>query len=617
MDIWVLVLKIGISALVSVALLFLARNFFYLYQASGYRLKAYGALVCKQYRVLVTNLIASIALFGIAKLVLVLTPTRYWAYLTIALFLFACIVLAKINKRREAKTPLVKTNRVKRLFVVFTLCAFAVCLGLMFVFYQTILEHSLLKFTPLLLPLIVALAGIIILPFELANNNRYVRRAKKRVRALQQPNPANSQGLKVIGITGSFGKTSVKFVLSHILSAKYKTVPSPSSYNTPLGLTKVILNKLEPDTEIFVAEMGAKRRWDIDTLCKIANPDIAIITAVGNQHLDTFKTLDTIKKTKYELVDYVSKRVKTERQVSAGQVGKCEMQENKLKGPTVFEANNAANQQNAQYSTTHSSINLRFAAFNLDNEVAKAYYGKTDIEKLGSSTLPLVQSFVVAKDIVTSKDGSTFTLHFKDSGESIFCTTVLLGRHNISNIVLCAGVAHKLGVSLQEIAKQIATLAPVKHRLELIRSGGITVIDDSFNASVEGVVAALEVLKSFSDTLEGSSYSKFFKAQAKLVARENKSGVRKIVITPGLIELGEFEKEENYIFGVRIASAADLVFLIGRNAETIKAGLLSKGFNETNILTFKTLAKALEKYGQVSREGDVVLFSNDLPDALE
>ena len=113
--------------------------------------------------------------------------------------------------------------------------------------------------------------------------------------------------MKVIGITGSYGKTSVKNILSTILSSKFKICPTPASYNTPLGLAKTILSNLREDDEIFIAEMGAKQVGDITELCDMVCPEIGIITGIGNQHFLTFGNIDNIVKTKSELAEFVSK----------------------------------------------------------------------------------------------------------------------------------------------------------------------------------------------------------------------------------------------------------------------------------------------------------------------
>lgn len=116
--------------------------------------------------------------------------------------------------------------------------------------------------------------------------------------------------LKVIGITGSYGKTSVKYYLSTVLKAKYNVLMTPESYNTPMGVVKTIREQLRPTHEIFVCEMGARHVGDIKEICDIVFPEYGIITSIGEQHLETFKSIENIIKTKFELYDAVADKDK-------------------------------------------------------------------------------------------------------------------------------------------------------------------------------------------------------------------------------------------------------------------------------------------------------------------
>ena len=150
---------------------------------------------------------------------------------------------------------------------------------------------------PLLLPLWVALGGLLAWPIEKLVSEMYFRDAQKKLAA--RPD------IIKIGITGSYGKTSVKFILGTILQEKYQTLITPSSFNTPMGVTKIIRERLTPATQVFVAEMGARHVGDIKELCRLVHPRYGVLTSVGPQHLDTFHTLERIKNTKYELMDAV------------------------------------------------------------------------------------------------------------------------------------------------------------------------------------------------------------------------------------------------------------------------------------------------------------------------
>ena len=189
--------------------------------------------------------------------------------------------------------------------------------------------------------------------------------------------------------------------------------------------------------------------------------------------------------------------------------------------------------------------------------------------------------------------GSEFDLQIRGT-DSVHCTTQLLGKHNIMNVLGCAATAYELGLTLAQIAAGIQKAEPVEHRLQLINpNNGTLVIDDAFNSNPNGTKAAMEVL---------SMYTQF----------------RKICVTPGMVELGEKEEEENQAFGERMAAVCQFVILVGQTrAIPIKRGLLKAGFPEENIFVGENLDQATEILGALIRPGDVVLFENDLPDHYE
>ena len=153
-----------------------------------------------------------------------------------------------------------------------------------------------------LAPLLTVIGNIVNSPIEKANRQYYINDAKKMLKACPD--------LKVIGITGSYGKTSVKYYLSTVLKAKYNVLMTPESYNTPMGVVKTIREQLRPTHEVFVCEMGARHVGDIKEICDIVFPEYGIITSIGEQHLETFKSIDNIIKTKFELYDAVSDKSK-------------------------------------------------------------------------------------------------------------------------------------------------------------------------------------------------------------------------------------------------------------------------------------------------------------------
>lgn len=434
-----------------------------------------------------------------------------------------------LQRKAKMKKPLVFTPRVKRLLVVMTLLD-ALLVGLLAGLLPVPWYRVALAVFPALLPLWVALAGWMAWPVEKLISEMYFRDAQRIL--------GEHPDLVKIGITGSYGKTSVKFILGTLLSERYQTLVTPSSFNTPMGVTKVIRTRLLPAHQVFVAEMGARHVGDIKELCRLVHPRLGVLTSVGPQHLDTFKTLERIKRTKYELMDAVPED------------GCC--------------------------------------FFPDDGGICRALYDQTSKEKRLCSLRPTPDADMWAEDITVSPEGSRFRLCTKEG--SVVCETRLLGEHNIQNVLLAAMVCRHLNMTLRQVAHGISRLEPVEHRLQLIRNpGGMTIIDDAFNSNPQGARAALAVLKQFPH--------------------------RRIIITPGMVELGEEEAALNRAFGEEMAGCVDVAVLVGRrHTQPIAEGLRAAAFSEENLYVVASLDEAAALLRQMGRSGDTVLFENDLPD---
>jgi UDP-N-acetylmuramoyl-tripeptide--D-alanyl-D-alanine ligase len=183
---------------------------------------------------------------------------------------------------KAARGAVKNTARIKRLrAAVILLCILGIGLPLLF------------------LPRTVAAANTVMLPVENAIKRKWTKLAVKKLR---QPQFA---GLVKIGITGSYGKTTVKNILHVMLSSQYKVLSSPDSFNTPLGFAKTVNRHLTGGVQVLIMEMGARHRGDIAEMCRLLRPDHGIITAIGPCHLETFGDIETIKRTKYELFDAI------------------------------------------------------------------------------------------------------------------------------------------------------------------------------------------------------------------------------------------------------------------------------------------------------------------------
>ncbi|MGI5898798.1 MAG: UDP-N-acetylmuramoyl-tripeptide--D-alanyl-D-alanine ligase [Christensenellales bacterium] len=467
------------------------------------------------------------ALIGAAVLYFVIQLSNAAVWMISAIVLSAALAgavlisAAKKTLGKDVKKKLAFTKRMQRL-IAMTAFVWAVMLVL------AMLETVLIPLLAIIAPFLPMIAGWIMQPVERGINQRFFNDAKSRLE--------KREDLIKIGITGSYGKTSTKFILAAILSQKYNVLASPSSFNTPMGLTRVIREQLTQAHQVFIAEMGARHVGDIDELCDLVAPKYGLITSVGKQHLETFFSLQNIINTKYELIAALPE------------------------DGTAFFAD--------------------------DGGIVRGMWERTDIEKVLSGFAD--DCFITARDISVGERGCDFTLGLGE--ESIQVSTKLLGRHNISNILLCCAVAIKLGISLQQIKAALAKLEPVEHRLQLIKgAGGLTIIDDAFNSNPAGAKAALEVISQFSG--------------------------RRVIITPGMVELGDEETELNRKFGRQMAKSVDTAVLLGRKrCAPIRQGLLEEGFPEESIIMAESLNEAMAQIHKYAGAGDVLLFENDLPD---
>ena len=457
----------------------------------------------------------------------------------------------KMNKlvyklEKNQKTPIVWTDRAKRLLKKHKLVNF-IAFVLIVVFSLGIFDGSGSYVISILATLILSFLiyfyqyRLLILtnkwakPTEDKINMGFYKSAQAKIKKFKE-----EEGLKVLGITGSFGKTSVKFISDTILSEGLRVKNTPSSFNTPMGLSKIINNELERDREVFIAELGAKVPGEIHEVAELVQPDIGIITAIGPTHMHLFKTIENIQKTKYELIE--------------------DLPEDGI------------------------------AIFNYDNDYVKPLADKTKKKTYRYGTKDFDKLDVYADEIKVNETGSEFVLNIKGVGE-IKCSTRLLGVHNISNLLAAATAAHVLGLSLEEIQRGISKVETVEHRLSLIPSSNNTiVIDDAFNSNPVGFRAALDVLREFKDH-------------------------RKIIITPGMVELGDMEEEENRKIGQVMADVLDFAILVGKKRTLpIYEGLKDKNFDEEKIYRVSSLDEATKVLAKISMAGDVVLFENDLPD---
>jgi UDP-N-acetylmuramoyl-tripeptide--D-alanyl-D-alanine ligase len=383
-------------------------------------------------------------------------------------------------------------------------------------------------------PFLLVASDVLLGPLERSVNRSFLRSATA---TLEEVRPL------VVGVTGSFGKTSTKFAIQQLLDrGRGIALATPGSYNTPLGVCRTINEHLEASHRYFVVEMGAYGEGEIAELCRFVHPTIGVLTAIGPAHLDRFGSMDAIRRAKYEIV------------ASLPGDGTAVMN---VDDPEVR------------------------ALADATDRVAVVRYG------IGAAGAP----HITATDLELSDSGARFVISDTRDGSSLEAHTKLLGRHATGHVLAGVAVALTAGSTLDELGPAIQGLTPVEHRLQLLNgSGGVTVIDDAYNSNPEGAAAALEVL-------------------AAMPAR------RRVVVTPGIIELGERQFDENLSFGGRAAAVADVIIVVAKtNREAITSGARGAA---AEVLTVDSLAEATDRLRTVLGAGDVVLFENDLPDHYE
>lgn len=523
MDILFLIALIlfGVSALFS-----LHRQLQMLQQNSYFPSRYYGWI--KNSYSVVTALCA-ILFCGIS---LLYTNKHYLPFLIISAVILIIRFVIAIKLHKKSIKKLVVTARVKRLFAA-AIIPLAALITVSAVFYDTLASQICIMITVMLAsitPILTMLSWLITYPCEKAVTRWYINDAKKILRSYRD--------LTVIGVTGSYGKTTTKFILQRILSEKFNVVATPQSFNTPLGVVRTVRGDLKPQTQVFICEMGAKNVGDIKEICDIANPQYGIITSVGAQHLDTFRSIDNVYNTKFELACAVIKN-----------------------GGEAF-----INGSSAEIAKRADKNAKGFRIYGMENS----------------------HEFF-AENITYSRNGSTFDLVL--SGERISVTTRLLGLHSVNDIVAAAALAYKLGVTPSQIRFAVSQLKPTEHRLELksFRNGSL-LIDDAYNSNPEGCLEAVRVLGSF-------------------------EGMRKVIITPGLIELGEKEYECNYNLGLTAAQYCDDIILVGKNrSKPMREAVETTDFDTNHLYIVSSFAEAMEIYAPTADNNSVVLLENDLPD---
>ncbi len=467
----------------------------------------------------------------------------------VSMFIAFLLVNSEPNplKSSYVKKKLVITERVKKIKILsFYLWLIFAILGML----ASIIYINDFKFV-LLYSFLVAFLTIQLIPYFIIISNwilsfnenkiqRFYLSDAKRIYKLYAP--------YTIGITGSYGKTSTKMLLTEILNQTLAPTFSPiASINTLMGVTAFIRKNLRLFHKYSIIEMGAYNVGSIKRLCNLTPPDAAIVTSVGIMHLERYGSQEQVFRAKSELPKEISKD-----------------------GILVCNGDDPYCRRMAtEYKTSKTYL-----------------YGFENKEK---------DLDVWISNLSFDKEGSHFTINYKEIEYEISCK--IFGKPLISNVLACFTMACALGASPEHVAVIIQTLETYDNRLQLVNTNWgdkeLVVLKDAYNSNPVGFKAALEVLG-------------------------NIEGNQKILVTPGMVELGNEQYTKNKEIAIQAAGVCDYVYIVGStNKKAFLDGLKEKEYKKEKIVEVKEMKEALDLVKASSRNGDVVLIENDLPDIYE
>jgi len=424
---------------------------------------------------------------------------------------------------RGRTSPLVATRRLRVLAAVWVaLEAVVVVAGIVLGAPAVLAAAALVLSAPL-----VDAACAVTAPFERRMNGRFVRTATERLRRVAPT---------VVAVTGSYGKTSTKNHIAHLVEGTRRVVATPASFNNRAGLARAINEQLSDGTEVFVAEMGTYGKGEIAELCRWCPPEIAVITAIGPVHLERFGSEEAITEAKAEITEAAS-----------------------------------------------------VVVLNVDDPHLRALADRLD--RPGPSTAPKTvvrcSTTDATADVLVARTGGGVRLVLADGPVG---DPVVLGTGVQSSNLACAvAVALRLGVPAELVRARLADLPSVPNRLAAgTADSGVVVLDDTFNSNPAGAAAALDAL-----------------ARATTGA-----GGRRVVVTPGMVELGPRQRVENRAFAAAAAEVATDLVVVGR---TNRRALLAGGA-PLHPTVVGTREEAVAWVRAHLGPGDAVLYENDLPD---
>lgn len=447
----------------------------------------------------------------------------------------ACLVAAafELDPRHTAKKPLAMTARARRIF------ALALALVTLAAVLAALASNAAAIWIVAvqLVPLALVAANLLLAPFEGSVQRRYWRDAHDKLRRLDPI---------VIGITGSYGKTSVKHILGHVLEAAGgPTLITPGSVNTAMGIARVIRERLEPHHRYFVVEMGAYGVGSIARLCALTPPKFGIISAIGKAHYERFKSLDAVAQAKFELAEAVRDQG----------------------GTTVVAADTLAFAHSRAFAERH----------------------RDSVLIVGDDTAADLEIIALRQEA----DGIVAALRWR--GQSYELRAPLYGLHQGRNIALAFAAACAIGLAPEDVVASLKSTPQIAHRLEVKRQGaGAIVIDDAYNSNPVGFASALNLL----DCLR-------------------RPDGRRILVTPGMAELGSEHDAEHARIGRLAAEHVDVLVAVAPHRVAPLVAAFADAAPQREVVPCAGFTEAQGWLDKNLAPHDVVLIENDLPDLLE
>ena len=430
-----------------------------------------------------------------------------------------------LKRNISFKKPLIFTRKVRILFALSFVLLFSIPLVVFLVSKQYIFALVIFAIVFTQPYILLGLSLIALKPYEVAYGKIVIRGVKNKILLLKN--------LKIIAITGSYGKSSTKEILYQLLKDKHAVLRTPDSFNTVLGISRVVKLELNNNYDYFICEMAAYKKGEISELCTMIPPHYGIITGISKQHLIRFGGINNIVKAKFELFDAIK--------------------------------------------------NVKNVVFNLDDKYIKQELLKRKLEDLSGYGINNKTAQVKVHNVKFNNKGSSFTLVARNKRYKV--KTILFGYSNIKNILAATSMALTLGIPPLYIVKKIKDLKQMPNRSLLSTFNGTVTVDNTYSSNPKGFRETIETAKKISG--------------------------KKVLVTPGLVELGNEEKKMHFRLGQKSKGVFDKIILVGH---TNRTRTFAKGFNIASRISYikdtrkdyiETLKNLMGKYNWIFLENDI------------